>query len=32
VLHLRRLFGGDLFETYPNGYDGVWNMAKTPNW
>jgi hypothetical protein len=28
LLHLRRLSGGDLFETYPESFDNVWNTAK----
>ncbi|WP_156757415.1 XRE family transcriptional regulator [Actinokineospora pegani] len=32
VLHLRRLTGGDLFETYSESFDTVWNTAKPPKW
>lgn len=32
LLHLRRLAGGDLFETYSESFDAVWNAAKTPKW
>lgn len=32
VLHLRRLSGGDLFETYSESFDSVWNAAKPPAW
>lgn len=32
VLHLRRLEGGDLFETYSESFDNVWNTAKPPTW
>ncbi|MBW4720822.1 hypothetical protein [Saccharothrix obliqua] len=30
VLHLRRLSGGDLFETYAESFQGVWDDAKPP--
>jgi hypothetical protein len=30
VLHLRRLSGGDLFETYLESFQGVWDNAKPP--
>nr|CEL23227.1 hypothetical protein [Kibdelosporangium sp. MJ126-NF4]CTQ94390.1 hypothetical protein [Kibdelosporangium sp. MJ126-NF4] len=32
VLHLRRLSAGDLFETYSESYENVWNAAKPPKW
>ncbi|MFI7674206.1 DUF5919 domain-containing protein [Actinophytocola sp. NPDC049390] len=32
LLHLRRLSGGDLFETFSESFDNVWNTAKPPNW
>ncbi|MCG8917889.1 XRE family transcriptional regulator [Actinokineospora sp. PR83] len=32
LLHLRRLSGGDLFETYSESFDSVWGSAKTPKW
>jgi transcriptional regulator with XRE-family HTH domain len=32
VLHLRRLSGGDLFETYAESFQGVWDHAKPPKW
>ncbi len=32
LLHLRRLSGGDLFETYSTSFDSVWNIAKSPKW
>jgi hypothetical protein len=32
LMHLRRLAGGDLFETYSESFDNVWNTAKQPNW
>lgn len=32
LLHLRRLGGGDLFETYSESFDKVWNTAKPPSW
>lgn len=32
VLHLRRLSGGDLFETYAESIQGVWDSAKPPKW
>ncbi|NGY59219.1 XRE family transcriptional regulator [Lentzea sp. NEAU-D13] len=32
VLHLRRLSGGDLFETYAESFQGVWDGAKPPKW
>ncbi|PRY46543.1 MULTISPECIES: DUF5919 domain-containing protein [Umezawaea] len=32
VLHLRRLSGGDLFETYAESFQGVWDAAKPPKW
>jgi hypothetical protein len=31
-LHLRRLSAGDLFETYSESFDTVWNAAKPPKW
>lgn len=31
LLHLRRLAGGDLFETYSESFDAVWSAAK-PAW
>jgi hypothetical protein len=32
LMHLRRLAGGDLFETYSESFDNVWNTAKPPTW
>lgn len=32
VLHLRRLAGGDLFETYSESFDSVWSTAKPAKW
>jgi transcriptional regulator with XRE-family HTH domain len=32
LLHLRRLSGGDLFETYSESYETVWSTAKPPKW
>lgn len=32
TLHLRRLSAGDLFETYSESFDSVWNSAKPPKW
>jgi hypothetical protein len=32
LLHLRRLAGGDLFETYSESFEAVWNAAKPPKW
>jgi transcriptional regulator with XRE-family HTH domain len=32
LLHLRRLSGGDLFETYSESFETVWNAAKPPKW
>ncbi|AXX27914.1 hypothetical protein APASM_0549 [Actinosynnema pretiosum subsp. pretiosum] len=32
MLHLRRLSGGDLFETYAESFQGVWDDAKPPKW
>jgi transcriptional regulator with XRE-family HTH domain len=32
LLHLRRLSGGDLFETYSESFDSVWSTAKPPRW
>jgi transcriptional regulator with XRE-family HTH domain len=32
LMHLRRLSGGDLFETYSESFDNVWNTAKPPKW
>jgi uncharacterized protein DUF5919 len=32
LMHLRRLSGGDLFETYSESFDNVWNTAKPPSW
>ncbi|MEU5849243.1 DUF5919 domain-containing protein [Saccharopolyspora shandongensis] len=30
--HLRRLSAGDLFETYSESFEAVWNAAKPPKW
>jgi transcriptional regulator with XRE-family HTH domain len=32
LLHLRRLSGGDLFDTYSESFDTVWSAAKPPKW
>jgi hypothetical protein len=32
LLHLRRLSGGDLFETYSESFENVWNSATPPKW
>lgn len=32
LLHLRRLSSGDLFETYSESFDNVWNTATPPKW
>lgn len=32
TLHLRRLSAGDLFETYFESFDSVWNVSKPPKW
>jgi hypothetical protein len=32
LLHLRRLSGGDLFETYSESFDSVWSASKPPKW
>ncbi|WP_026360810.1 XRE family transcriptional regulator [Amycolatopsis nigrescens] len=32
LLHLRRLTGGDLFETYAESFGAVWSTAKPPKW
>ncbi|MGH3828349.1 MAG: DUF5919 domain-containing protein [Pseudonocardiaceae bacterium] len=32
LLHLRRLSGGDLFETYSASFENVWNTATPPRW
>jgi hypothetical protein len=32
LLHLRRLSGGDLFETYSESFETVWSTAKPPKW
>lgn len=32
LLHLRRLSGGDLFETYSESFENVWNSAAPPKW
>ncbi len=32
LLHLRRLSGGDLFETYSESFENVWNTAVPPRW
>ncbi|MEV5539643.1 DUF5919 domain-containing protein [Saccharopolyspora shandongensis] len=32
ALHLRRLSAGDLFETYSESFEAVWNAAKPPKW
>jgi transcriptional regulator with XRE-family HTH domain len=32
LLHLRRLSGGDLFETYSESFETVWSTAKPPQW
>ena len=32
ALHLRRLSGGDLFDTYAESFERVWAAAKPPKW
>jgi hypothetical protein len=32
LMHLRRLSGGDLFETYSESFESVWQTAKNPKW
>lgn len=32
VMHLRRLSGGDLFETYSESFESVWNTSTVPKW
>ncbi|OLR90390.1 DUF5919 domain-containing protein [Actinokineospora bangkokensis] len=32
VMHLHRLSGGDLFETYSESFASVWDTAKPPKW
>ncbi|SFQ63499.1 DUF5919 domain-containing protein [Amycolatopsis rubida] len=32
LIHLRRLAGGDLFETYSESFESVWQTAKNPKW
>ena len=32
ALHLRRLSGGDLFDTYAQSFEQVWATAKPPTW
>ncbi|TVT48101.1 XRE family transcriptional regulator [Amycolatopsis rhizosphaerae] len=32
ALHLRRLSGGDLFETYSESFEAVWNTSKPAKW
>jgi transcriptional regulator with XRE-family HTH domain len=32
ALHLRRLSGGDLFDTYAESFEQVWAAAKPPKW
>jgi hypothetical protein len=32
ALHLRRLSGGDLFDTYAESFEKVWATAKPPKW
>lgn len=32
LLHLRQLTGGDLFDTYSESFDSVWNASKPPKW
>lgn len=32
LLHLRRLSGGDLFETYSESFENVWNTATPAKW
>ena len=32
ALHLRRLSAGDLFRTYAQSFDAVWETAKPPTW
>ncbi|WP_216205477.1 DUF5919 domain-containing protein [Amycolatopsis aidingensis] len=32
LLHLRRLSGGDLFETYSESFESVWSTGKPPKW
>ena len=29
---LRRLSGGDLFETYSESFETIWKAAKPPKW
>jgi hypothetical protein len=32
VTHLRQLSAGDMFQTYAESFDTVWNAAKPPKW
>jgi hypothetical protein len=32
LLHLCRLSGGDVFETYSESFENVWNTACPPRW
>jgi hypothetical protein len=32
VLHLRRLSGGDLFDTYADSFDRVWSTSEKVIW
>ncbi|MGH8960555.1 MAG: DUF5919 domain-containing protein, partial [Jatrophihabitantaceae bacterium] len=32
ALHLRRLTGGDLFDTYLQSFERVWDTARPPTW
>lgn len=32
TLHLRQLYGGDLFDVYSESFETVWNGAKPPKW
>jgi lambda repressor-like predicted transcriptional regulator len=32
ALHLRRLTGGDLFDTYVQSFERVWDAARPPKW
>jgi hypothetical protein len=32
VMHLRQLSSGDMFQTYTESFETVWNLAKKPKW
>jgi hypothetical protein len=32
VMHLRQLSAGNMFQTYAESFETVWNQAKQPKW